>query len=137
MIVILDSNVLLSSIISQKGAPALIYDAMVAGKFELLTSNIQLEEIRRASRYPKFSGMLKPHKVGSLINYLRKSTLLQEETSSTELNDPDDVFLLALAEKGNADFLVTGDKRAGLLQQKSVGRTRIVTPKEFCDLIGI
>jgi predicted nucleic acid-binding protein len=33
---------------------------------------------------------------------------------------------MALA--GEADYLVAGDHRAGLLQRGSVGRTRIVTP---------
>ncbi len=37
---------------------------------------------------------------------------------------------MALA--GEADDLVTGDRRAGLLQQGSIGRTRIVTPAIFC-----
>lgn len=37
---------------------------------------------------------------------------------------------MALA--GEADNLVTGDRRAGLLQQGSIGRTRIVTPAIFC-----
>lgn len=47
-----------------------------------------------------------------------------------EVNDPNDAFLLALA--GVADYLVSGNHRAGLLQQGSFGRTRIVTPATFC-----
>ena len=38
----------------------------------------------------------------------------------------------ALAMAGEADYLVTGDHRAGLLQRGSIGRTRIVTPATFC-----
>ncbi len=33
---------------------------------------------------------------------------------------------------GEADYLVTGDRRVGLLQRGTVGRTRIVTPVVFC-----
>jgi predicted nucleic acid-binding protein len=33
---------------------------------------------------------------------------------------------------GEADYLVTGDRRAGLLQHGSIGRARIVTPAIFC-----
>ena len=40
--------------------------------------------------------------------------------------------MLAMALAGEADNLVTGDRRAGLLQQGSIGRTRIVTPAIFC-----
>lgn len=49
-----------------------------------------------------------------------------------EASDPNDAFLLAMALAGEADDLVTGDRRAGLLQQGSIGRTRIVTPAIFC-----
>ncbi len=34
---------------------------------------------------------------------------------------------------GNADYLVTGDHRAGLLQQRNIGHTRILTPATFCS----
>ena len=37
-----------------------------------------------------------------------------------------------MALTGEADYLVTGDQHAGLLQRGSLGRTRIVTPALFC-----
>lgn len=37
---------------------------------------------------------------------------------------------MALA--GNADYLVTGDRRAGLLQRGHIECTRIVNPAVFC-----
>ncbi|MDP2367888.1 MAG: PIN domain nuclease, partial [Rhodoferax sp.] len=49
-----------------------------------------------------------------------------------EVNDPNDAFLFAMALAGEADYLVTGDRRAGLLQLGSAGRARIVTPATFC-----
>jgi predicted nucleic acid-binding protein len=49
-----------------------------------------------------------------------------------DLNDPNDVFLLSMALASEADYLVTGDRRAGLLQLGSAGRTRIVSPATFC-----
>jgi predicted nucleic acid-binding protein len=48
-----------------------------------------------------------------------------------EVNDPNDAFLLAMALTAEADYLVTGDHRAGLLQRGSFERTRIVTPAIF------
>ena len=49
-----------------------------------------------------------------------------------EANDPNDSFLLAMVLAGEADYLVSGDRRAGLLQRGSIGRARIVTPATFC-----
>jgi predicted nucleic acid-binding protein len=49
-----------------------------------------------------------------------------------EVNDPNDAFLFMMALTGVADYLVTGDRRAGLLQLSSASHTRIVTPATFC-----
>jgi hypothetical protein len=50
-----------------------------------------------------------------------------------EADDPNDTWLLALAEAVGADWLVTGDRRSGLLARGHVGRARIVTAAQFCD----
>lgn len=52
MRVVLDSNILFSALISPRGAPDAIYRAWQASRFEVITSRMQLVEIRRASRYP-------------------------------------------------------------------------------------
>lgn len=132
MRVVLDSNILLSALISPHGPPDRIYRAWRAARFELVTSNTQLEEIRRASRYPKLQAVLRPAQVGLMINNLQRALVLEDLPSDFEISDPDDAFLLALAKEGEADYLVTGDRRAGLLQRGSVGRARILTPTDFC-----
>ncbi len=108
MRVVLDTNILFSALISPHGTPDRIYRAWRTARFEIVTSLVQLDEIRRASRYPKLL------------------------TIEHEADDPDDAFLLAMALAGDADYLVTGDRRAGLLQRGHIGRTRIVTPAIFC-----
>ena len=44
-------------------------------------------------------------------------------------------FLLALAEAGKADYLVTGDK-SGLLSLASHKSTRIITARDFAALLA-
>jgi putative PIN family toxin of toxin-antitoxin system len=131
MLVVLDTNVLLSALISPHGAPDAIYRAWRAAKFEVVTSLVQLDELRRASRYPKLQAVLQPHRVGTMVNNLQRAIVLERLTSEVEADDPNDAFLLAMALAGDADYLVTGDRRAGLLQRGSFGRTRIVTPGAF------
>jgi uncharacterized protein len=46
-----------------------------------------------------------------------------------------DNFLLALAEAGNAVYLVTGDK-SGLLALGSHKSTRIITARDFASLLA-
>lgn len=133
MRVVLDTNILFSALISPHGVPDRIYRAWRSAQFEIVTSKHQLEEIRRASRYPKFQSVLQPAKVGAMLNNLHRSIVLDKLTISHEANDPDDAFLLAMAIAGNADYLVTGDRRAGLLERGNIGRTRITTPSIFCS----
>lgn len=132
MRVVVDSNVLFSALISPHSPPHRIFTAWREGRFELLTCREQLDEIRRASRYPKLQRILQAHRVGALINHLEHGPLVQVTAAVTEIADPGDAFLLALAQSASADLLVTGDQRAGLLQREHHGRTRIVTPAAFC-----
>lgn len=47
---------------------------------------------------------------------------------------PDTIYRVWRAARfeSDADFMVTGDRRAGLLQLRHIERTRIVTPAVFC-----
>lgn len=131
MLVLLDTNILLSALISEAGVPGRIYRAWLAGAFKLVTSEKQLEEIKRASRYSKFKGNFTPADAGTMINHLRETTVLTHLETVIEADDPDDSFLLSMAIESDADYLVTGDHRAGLLKLGHIKRTRIVTPAVF------
>ncbi|TAK74000.1 MAG: putative toxin-antitoxin system toxin component, PIN family [Gammaproteobacteria bacterium] len=137
MRVVLDTNVLLSALISPYGTSDIIYRSWLTAKFELVTSVTQLDELRRASRYPKFKAILQPSRVGTMINNLQHAIILDQDhlIAPIELNDPNDTFLLSMAIAGMADYLVTGDRRAGLLQKENIGRTRVMTPAVFCEKI--
>jgi predicted nucleic acid-binding protein len=112
----------------------MIYRAWRAARFDLVTSAAQLDELRRASRYPKLKTILPAHRVGTMVNNMQRAILLDTLPSLPEgikVTDQNDAFLLAMALAGEVDYLVTGDRRAGLLQRGSIGRTRIVTPALF------
>ena len=135
MRVVLDTNVLLAALISSHSSPDIIYRAWHAARFDLVTAAAQLDELRRVSRYPKIKAILPAHRVGAMINNMQRAIVLGELPhlpDSIEVNDPNDAFLLAMSLAGEADYLVTGDRRAGLLQRGNIGRTRIVTPATFC-----
>ena len=63
-----------------------------------------------------------------MINNLQQAIV----ATIIEADDPNDSFLLSMSIDGNADYLVTGDHRAGLLKRKYVECTRILTPAAFC-----
>ncbi|MBP9217777.1 MAG: putative toxin-antitoxin system toxin component, PIN family [Sterolibacterium sp.] len=135
MRVILDTNVLLGALISPHGPPDAIYRAWRAARFELVTSAAQLDELRRVSRYPRLKTILPAHRVGTMVNNMQRAIVLTQLpplSDGIDADDPNDAFLLAMALAGEADYLVTGDRRAGLLQRGNIGCTRIVTPAVFC-----
>lgn len=135
MRVILDTNMLLGALISPHGPPDTIYRAWRAARFELVTSAVQLDELRRVSRYPKLKTILPAHRISTMVNNMQRAIVLETLPplpDGIEASDPNDEFLLAMALAGEADYLVTGDRRAGLLQRGSIGRARIVTPATFC-----
>jgi predicted nucleic acid-binding protein len=78
---------------------------------------------------------IRRHEAGRLINAMRRfATFLGSLPPVARSPDPDDDFLLALAEVGNADYLVTGD-RARLLPLRTHCGTRIIAARDFALLI--
>ena len=131
MRIVLDTNVFLSALISPHGTPAAIYIAWRTGKFDIVTSHHQLDEIRRASRYPKFKAILQPSQVGTMINHLQHTIILENLPQVAEVKDPHDEFLVAMAIAGKADYLITGDHHAGILGNIKIQGTSILTPSKF------
>ena len=133
----LDTGSLLAALITSGTPPDLIYRAWRKKAFELVTSEWQLDELRRVSRYPKLRKYLKPAEAGTLVNGLRHQATVLQELPNVELSpDPDDNPILATAIAGGADYLVTGDKR-DLLSLGKVEAVHIVTARAFADLLGL
>ena len=140
MRVIVDTNVLVAALISRHSPPETIYRAWRSGRFELVTSRLQLDELRRVSRYPKLKAILPNHRIGTMINNLDRAIVLDQLPAlpdGVEATDPDDDFLLSMILASDADFLVTGDRRAGLLQCGSFQRAQILAPGAFCEALGL
>jgi putative PIN family toxin of toxin-antitoxin system len=137
MRVILDTNILVSALISRSGPTDRLYSAWKERRYDLVTSNEQLEEFRRVTRYPRVKPLLDPGAAGTMHNQLRLSEIvLGKLPTVTRSPDPADDFLLAMAEAGTADYLVTGDKH-DVLALKTHGATHIVTVTAMLEILGI
>jgi putative PIN family toxin of toxin-antitoxin system len=129
--VVLDTNVLLSALITPAGPADRIYRAWRGGAFDLASSEVQLDELRRVSRRPELRTLLRPAEAGRLVNLVRHLAILVDPLPDVAAStDPDDDFLLATAVGGAAQYLVSGDK-SGLLALKRIGGTRIVSVRQF------
>jgi uncharacterized protein len=130
----LDTNVLLSALLSSSSPPGQLFALWRNRAFELVTSAEQIDEISRVTRYPKIRARLAPALAGRLVNQLRDLAIVIAKLPKVDRSpDPDDNHLLALAEAGEAQFLVTGDKQ--LLSLKLHKFTHIITPAALVELL--
>ena len=108
---VLDSNVLVSALLSPRGAPAQIVSRWVSGQFELVISELLLAEVERVLAYPRIRRFVGPEEGAELVNLLRETALLAPDPtpSASRSPDPGDEYLLALAEAERA-ALVSGDQ---------------------------
>lgn len=117
--------------------PRLIYDVWLRKQpFILLTSENQLNEVKRTLHKPYFRERVSASKIGRHVNFIRERAELIDPYSSVEgiATHPEDDKIIAIAIDGKADYLVTSDKH--LLQADVEGsKVKIVSPKQFLYLI--
>lgn len=108
---VLDPNVLISALLSPKGAPARALRAWIEGAFELVVSPLLLAELERALAYPKLRKRISAQETARAIAWLQSSaTVVEDPRSAPSVRSPDpgDDYLIALAESEQA-LLVSGD----------------------------
>jgi putative PIN family toxin of toxin-antitoxin system len=134
MRLVVDTNILISALLAGSSLPAHLIVLWREGRFDLLTSAEQLDELMRVTRYPKIRERLAPALAGRLINELRDIAVVVSDLPVVSVSpDPYDNYLLAIASAGAADFLVTGDKR-DLLELKLYEGIRIITVRDFLTM---
>jgi hypothetical protein len=137
MKVIVDSNLLVSALVSGGGPAALVLDAWRRRRFQLVTSEEQLDEVRRVTRYPRVRSLISATAAGVLVNRLREASIVLETWPTVDRSlDPADNFLLGMAEASKADYLATGDKRHLLTLERHL-TTRIVTARQLLEALGV
>jgi putative PIN family toxin of toxin-antitoxin system len=134
MRLILDTNILLSALLSPLGVPAMLVDAWERKVFTLVCCETLIAEFRDVAGRPFFRARLRASAIEMLAAGLRDFSFFCRDLPSGPIApDPKDSFLLALAEASEAEFLVTGDKELpSLTQHKS---TRVVTPVAMIEFL--
>ncbi len=131
MKVVLDTNVLVSALMSPDGVSGRIVAAWVEAQFELVFSPEQLAEIARVLAYRKINRVLKwdDQRIEQFIKqlYVRAQVIQLDSTAEVVPRDASDTPILATLVAAEADLLVTGD--SDLLELRD--RYPIETPSEF------
>jgi putative PIN family toxin of toxin-antitoxin system len=134
---VLDTNLLISALISEQGAPARLIDAWDDQRFVLVSSKEQLEELKTVSRRERLAHFIERSDVGRFINQINAEALILQKLPLVDRSaDPADNFLLAMAVAGEADYLVSGDRR-GVLVLAQHGRTQTVAARAMIKTLGL
>jgi putative PIN family toxin of toxin-antitoxin system len=126
-----DTNVLVSAF-TARGLCADLLEIILADH-QLMTGEFVLQELQRVLttklKVPK-------RKVSDVLHFLRNHHVepIPDNPSEVKVRDEDDRWVLESALRAKADILVTGDKDL-LTISKQVPQLRIVTPREFWELV--
>ena len=106
MRVVLDTGILIAALIMSGTPPDAIYRAWHKKRFELITSEWQMDEFRSVSRYPELRAYLKSADAGNLVNGLRREATVFAQMSTVVLSpDPNDNPVLAMALAARTDWM--------------------------------
>lgn len=131
MRIVLDTNVLLSGLLTPSGSPGSIVRLNTAGAVRICYDARILVEYRQVLLRPTFP--FTEVQVDSLLNQLQADGDLVAAFPLVErLPDPDDEIFLEVALSGNAHCLVTGNLKH--YPQRRRQGVRVVSPREFLDL---
>ena len=135
---VLDTNIFISGIKSQKASPGQVLDAWKKKQFIVVTSPQLIEEVHEVLMRPAILDLLKqtPDEISVFIKLLIQKTFVTDGKLHVNVlkNDPDDNIIIATALEGQASHIVTGDNKS-LLPLKEYRGIRILQPKNFLSLL--
>lgn len=128
--IVVDTNLWVSYLLN--GRNLLLHQLMLHENLDILSSTALRNELFEVLHRPKFQKILSPEQITRFQRDFDLAVLQIEVQSVVEIcRDAKDNFLLALAQDGDADFLLTGD--ADLLALDAFGNTQILIIKDFIE----
>jgi len=135
MRIVLDTNVLISGLISPGGPPAKIVDLWAQGAVQVVVSPAILTEYFGVLLRPKFDAAgtsgARREVLERLMSLPNTVVVVPENRVACINEDPDDDRFLECATAGSVDCLVSGDEH--LLALASFEGIPIMNPREFAS----
>ncbi len=139
MRVVLDTNTLVSAMLSPNGPPRRLVNAARDQVFELCSSPILMAELLDVLSHEKFAQRFKVADVTPLniVKDIRRMAYMVAPTNVPRVitRDADDDHVLACAVASHSDLIVSGDKDLHTLGGRYHG-ILIVRPAEAIALVG-
>jgi uncharacterized protein len=131
-IAVIDTNVIVSGLISPNGPPAKIIYAWIYERFLPVLSEPLLSELKRTIQKPSVSRLLTPdiHHVIDGLSFLALFVPLREHFHVCR--DVHDDMLFDTAKAGKATYIVSGDKAVLEVEFRGL---EIITPAFFLEKV--
>ncbi len=130
MKVVLDTNVIIASF-ATRGLCNAVFE-LCLDRFEIVISSFLIKEVET-----NLAKKLKlPHKlIREITEFLFENAKIIEigDIPQEVDKDPADARVLALVQKSDAAYLITGDKE--LLATKKFGSSKILSPRQFWETV--
>jgi putative PIN family toxin of toxin-antitoxin system len=134
--IVLDTNIIISGLLSETGPPGMLLKLWLEGKYELLISKAQLNELSRVFEYKKIRERIPSDQAADFLGQLSSLAIVTDPLLNINLSpDPDDNAILAVAIESQADFIVSGDKTDLLSLNKAEG-IPIITARQAIQRFG-
>ncbi len=137
MRIVIDTNILIRRIIKPDSKAADVFTAWEQGEFDLIVSEVILEEYHRALLYPHVQKrhQLTVAQVDQTIEDLKELARIVHPTKKLAVvkSDPDDDKFLECAVTGDAAYIVSGD--SDLLALGAYMGIQILLPAQFLEVL--
>jgi uncharacterized protein len=128
MRIVLDTNVIVSALLSKDSKPGVILQLVLEGAVQLCVDDRILAEYDRVLRRPKFPFSVA--QIDALLAYIEHSgDRIEVGPRNFDLPDSDDLPFIEVADAGGARSLVTGNIRHFPVEQRR--NVVVVTPAEW------
>ena len=131
--IVIDTNVIVSSLIQRSYPYFIIAELLVPDKFELCISEELMAEYYEVLARPKFARFhdFFIRAEALLADIEEKATSYVPTIQLDLISDDDDNMILELADECNADFIITGNTTDFTFP--TYKQTKIVTPREYWE----
>jgi len=132
--IIIDTNVIVSSLIQRNYRYLIINELFFEQRFQLCISDELVAEYYEVLARPKFSRFLDFfNRAEALLAEIEsKATKYTPKITLDLISDADDNMILELADECLADFVITGNSNDFTFPEYK--QTKIVSPKEYWEL---
>ena len=112
MRVVLDTNILISALITKGTPPDNLYQAWLNGEIEVVMTVAQIAEIRDVLIRPRLKRFIHTDEAVAIVENIDEYALILTDAPVVDISpDPNDNPILAAAIAGKVDLIVSGDKK--------------------------